>query len=73
MPLKQWLYFDAFECLPDEESEFGKQAAEKFEAKGNRYDGQTAVFGTAFQEALSKQRWFVVRHCYFSRLGSRSE
>lgn len=27
--------------------------------KNCRYDGQAAVFGWAFQEALAKQRWFI--------------
>lgn len=59
-PVKQWFYFDAFECLPDENSPFETLSSEKFRAKGHRYDGQAAVFGWDFQEALGKQNWFVV-------------
>ncbi|XP_035007429.1 ubiquitin-like modifier-activating enzyme 1 [Hippoglossus stenolepis] len=56
-PLQQWLYFDALECLPQEES----QPAERFfSAKGTRYDGQIAVFGSAFQEKLERQKYFLV-------------
>jgi ubiquitin-activating enzyme E1 len=28
--------------------------------RGSRYDGQAAVFGWPFQEALGRQRWFLV-------------
>uniref|UniRef100_A0A672I9D2 E1 ubiquitin-activating enzyme n=1 Tax=Salarias fasciatus TaxID=181472 RepID=A0A672I9D2_SALFA len=52
-PLQQWLYFDAFECLPE-----GKD--QQTESKGTRYDGQVAVFGSAFQEKLERQKYFLV-------------
>ncbi|KAG8007735.1 Ubiquitin-like modifier-activating enzyme 1 [Nibea albiflora] len=56
-PLQQWLYFDALECLPEEED----QPAEcSLPAKGTRYDGQVAVFGSAFQEKLERQKYFLV-------------
>ncbi|XP_068171349.1 ubiquitin-like modifier-activating enzyme 1 [Antennarius striatus] len=56
-PLKQWLYFDALECLPEEED----RATEfSHSAKGSRYDGQIAVFGSAFQEKLARQKYFLV-------------
>ncbi|XP_010731086.3 ubiquitin-like modifier-activating enzyme 1 [Larimichthys crocea] len=56
-PLKQWLYFDALECLPEE----GDQLAEgSLPAIGTRYDGQIAVFGSAFQEKLERQKYFLV-------------
>ena len=47
MPIKQWLYFDAIECLPAD-------AATKLTEAGckplnTRYDGQAAVFGHDFQ------------------------
>lgn len=29
--------------------------------KGTRYDGQLAVFGSAFQEKLEQQKYFLVR------------
>uniref|UniRef100_A0A3Q3XCH3 E1 ubiquitin-activating enzyme n=1 Tax=Mola mola TaxID=94237 RepID=A0A3Q3XCH3_MOLML len=55
-PLQQWLYFDALECLPEEED----QLAEHCFSRETRYDGQIAVFGSAFQEKLERQRYFLV-------------
>ncbi|XP_070758788.1 ubiquitin-like modifier-activating enzyme 1 [Enoplosus armatus] len=56
-PLQQWLYFDALECLPEEEDQLEECS---FSAKGTRYDGQIAVFGSTFQEKLEKQKYFLV-------------
>uniref|UniRef100_A0A8C4IK37 E1 ubiquitin-activating enzyme n=1 Tax=Dicentrarchus labrax TaxID=13489 RepID=A0A8C4IK37_DICLA len=56
MPLQQWLYFDAFECLPEVED----QLAECSRLEGTRYDGQIAVFGSAFQKKLERQKYFLV-------------
>ncbi|XP_073325275.1 ubiquitin-like modifier-activating enzyme 1 [Pagrus major] len=56
-PLQQWLYFDALECLPEEEDRLEEG---DFSAKGTRYDGQIAVFGSAFQEKLERQKYFLV-------------
>ncbi|XP_053172393.1 ubiquitin-like modifier-activating enzyme 1 [Scomber japonicus] len=56
-PLRQWLYFDALECLPEEE---GQQEECSFLGKGKRYDGQIAVFGSSFQEKLCRQKYFLV-------------
>ncbi|XP_062271382.1 ubiquitin-like modifier-activating enzyme 1 [Scomber scombrus] len=56
-PLRQWLYFDALECLPEEE---GQQEECFFLGKGKRYDGQIAVFGSSFQEKLCRQKYFLV-------------
>jgi len=58
MPIKQWLYFDAIECLPAD-------AATKLTESGckplnTRYDGQAAVFGHDFQAHVGKQKFFVV-------------
>uniref|UniRef100_A0A673XX41 E1 ubiquitin-activating enzyme n=1 Tax=Salmo trutta TaxID=8032 RepID=A0A673XX41_SALTR len=59
MPMKQWLYFDALECLPEEEG--GAMLTEEDCAPRNsRYDGQIAVFGIKLQEELAKQRYFLV-------------
>ncbi|XP_071350333.1 ubiquitin-like modifier-activating enzyme 1 [Trachinotus anak] len=57
MPLQQWLYFDALECLPQGESQLAESS---FSAKGTRYDGQIAVFGSEFQEKLERQKYFLV-------------
>ncbi|XP_070594990.1 ubiquitin-like modifier-activating enzyme 7 isoform X2 [Erythrolamprus reginae] len=55
-PLDQWLYFDAYECLPE-----GEQLTEKDCAPfGSRYDGQIAVFGADFQKRLGEQKYFLV-------------
>uniref|UniRef100_A0A7N6AUI7 E1 ubiquitin-activating enzyme n=1 Tax=Anabas testudineus TaxID=64144 RepID=A0A7N6AUI7_ANATE len=55
-PLQQWLYFDALECLPEEEH----QLTDGLFSRGTRYDGQIAVFGSAFQEKLERQKYFLV-------------
>lgn len=55
MPIRQWLYFDALECLPSD-----PLSEEDCQPTGSRYDGQIAVFGKAFQEKLGKQKYFVV-------------
>lgn len=60
-PLQQWLYIDALECLPEDADEGEGQLAEcSFSLKGTRYDGQIAVFGSAFQEMLGRQKYFLV-------------
>lgn len=56
-PLQQWLYFDALECLPEEEDQLAECS---FSASNTRYDGQIAVFGSAFQEKLERQKYFLV-------------
>ena len=38
-PLKQDFYFDALECLPEEEKDV---PAEKFQPRNSRYDGQVS-------------------------------
>uniref|UniRef100_A0A4W5PNG1 E1 ubiquitin-activating enzyme n=1 Tax=Hucho hucho TaxID=62062 RepID=A0A4W5PNG1_9TELE len=59
-PLQQWLYFDALECLPEDGGE-GEQLTESTcSPRGSRYDGQTAVFGSGFQERLGEQKYFLV-------------
>ena len=57
MPIKQWLYFDALECLPEDKSGLTE---EKCAPAGTRYDGQVAVFGKDFQEKMIKQKYFLV-------------
>ncbi|CAI5766995.1 ubiquitin-like modifier-activating enzyme 7 [Podarcis lilfordi] len=58
-PLDQWLYFDAYECLPEEEN-IVQLTEEDCAPRGSRYDGQIAVFGNTFQEWLGKLKYFVV-------------
>lgn len=57
MPIKQFFYFDALECLPKENEGLDEGSCKNM---GNRYDSQIAIFGKKFQEKLSAQRWFVV-------------
>lgn len=54
-PIFQFLYFDALECLP--ETPLPPAA---LQPRGNRYDGQVAVFGAEFQKKLANSRYFVV-------------
>ncbi|XP_077642346.1 ubiquitin-like modifier-activating enzyme 7 [Lonchura striata] len=58
LPLDQWLYFDALECLalPGAAQLTETDCA----ARGSRYDGQIAVFGANFQEKLGHQKYLVV-------------
>ncbi|MGH0129178.1 UNVERIFIED_CONTAM: hypothetical protein FKN15_037618 [Acipenser sinensis] len=58
MPIMQWLYFDALECLSEEEEVMLSE--EECAPRNCRYDGQIAVFGSKLQEKLSKQRYFLV-------------
>uniref|UniRef100_A0A8C1J1N7 E1 ubiquitin-activating enzyme n=1 Tax=Cyprinus carpio TaxID=7962 RepID=A0A8C1J1N7_CYPCA len=58
MPIMQWLYFDAVECLP--EAEDAVLTEEECAPRNCRYDSQIAVFGSKLQELLAKQRYFLV-------------
>ncbi|OWK02406.1 UBA7 [Cervus elaphus hippelaphus] len=58
MPLDQWLYFDALDCLPEDGDPFPNP--EDCAPRHCRYDGQTAVFGADFQEKLSHQHYLLV-------------
>uniref|UniRef100_A0A665UPE2 E1 ubiquitin-activating enzyme n=1 Tax=Echeneis naucrates TaxID=173247 RepID=A0A665UPE2_ECHNA len=58
MPIMQWLYFDALECLSEDEGEMLTE--EECAPRNSRYDGQIAVFGTKLQDMLAKQRYFLV-------------
>ncbi|KAM4663872.1 ubiquitin-like modifier-activating enzyme 1 isoform 1-T2 [Discoglossus pictus] len=59
MPVMQWLYFDALECLLEENAE-SALTEEKCRPRKSRYDGQIAVFGSDLQEKLGKQKYFLV-------------
>ncbi|XP_029466459.1 ubiquitin-like modifier-activating enzyme 1 [Rhinatrema bivittatum] len=59
MPIMQWLYFDALECLPEENKD-SLLTEEKCSLRNCRYDGQIAVFGSDLQEKLGKQKYFLV-------------
>ncbi|XP_039706393.1 ubiquitin-like modifier-activating enzyme 1 [Pteropus medius] len=57
MPIMQWLYFDALECLPEDKEAL---AEDKCLPCQNRYDGQVAVFGSDLQEKLGRQNYLLV-------------
>ncbi|XP_064632231.1 ubiquitin-like modifier-activating enzyme 1 isoform X2 [Lineus longissimus] len=57
-PINQWLYFDAFECLPDAEG--GALTEEDCKPLNSRYDSQIAVFGNDFQKKILGLKYFVV-------------
>ncbi|XP_069792676.1 ubiquitin-like modifier-activating enzyme 1 isoform X2 [Narcine bancroftii] len=59
LPLSQWMYFDALECLP-EASEEDLAQEETFQSRDCRYDGQIVIFGKDFQEKLKAQKYFLV-------------
>ncbi|KAK9503585.1 hypothetical protein O3M35_010114 [Rhynocoris fuscipes] len=54
-PIEQYLYFDAVECLPENDL-----PAEEYAVKNNRYDSQTVVFGHSLQKKLGALKYFVV-------------
>lgn len=59
MPLSQWLYYDALECLPENADEVLTE--ELCKPRNCRYDGQIAVFGENFQQILGDLKYFLVR------------
>lgn len=58
MPVKQWLYFDALECLPEDKDTALNE--ETCKLRNSRYDGQTSVFGNKFQDKLGNLKYFLV-------------
>ncbi|NP_001171842.1 ubiquitin-like modifier-activating enzyme 1 [Saccoglossus kowalevskii] len=56
-PIYQWMYFDALECLPENDD---PTTEAECQSENSRYDSQIAVFGKKFQEKLGKQKYFVV-------------
>lgn len=57
-PVKQFMYFDSLESLPNKE-DFPRDA-ETTKPQGTRYDGQIAVFGSKFQEEIANLKVFLV-------------
>lgn len=55
-PVKQWMYFDSLESLP----ESTQRSEELCAPSGSRYDGQIAVFGKEYQEKISNIKQFLV-------------
>ncbi|BAP70831.1 ubiquitin-activating enzyme E1 1 [Kluyveromyces marxianus] len=57
-PIKQYLYFDSIESLPD--SEQFPRNAETTKPINSRYDNQIAVFGLEFQKRIANLKVFLV-------------
>ena len=57
MPISQWLYFDALECLPEDLTSLTE---DNCQPTGSRYDSQIAIFGKEFQSKMEKLKYFVV-------------
>ena len=57
-PLKQWLYFDAEEALPNNGASL--LPTSETVSRGSRYDGQAAVLGWSLQERLLSLRYLLV-------------
>jgi ubiquitin-activating enzyme E1 len=53
-PVYQWMFFDAFDCLPDDYETCS------IVAKDIRYDGQVSIFGSEFQKKLGDLKSFIV-------------
>lgn len=57
-PIKQFVYFDSLESLPDEKEY--PRTPETTKPVGSRYDGQIAVFGADFQRTIANLKVFLV-------------
>ncbi|MCO5581805.1 hypothetical protein L7F22_035694 [Adiantum nelumboides] len=55
MPLHQWIYLDAVDCVPSE----SQNGIEKSPLQ-SRYDRQISLFGREFQHKLGSLQWLVV-------------
>ncbi|CAF3992829.1 unnamed protein product [Rotaria sordida] len=66
MPIRQFFYFDAIECLPENIFQLSNEITiesniiPKLPTKLSRYYSQEIVFGEDFQEKLGKSKYFVV-------------
>ncbi|KAL3853736.1 hypothetical protein ACJMK2_017251 [Sinanodonta woodiana] len=58
-PVFQYLYFDALECLPEENRD-SILTEEACKPRNSRYDGHIAVFGDEFQKKLGDLKYFLV-------------
>jgi ubiquitin-activating enzyme E1 len=60
-PLHQWLHFDAAEALPEAaDGASGLLPPEEVAPRGDRYDGQVAVFGRSMVDRLRSLKVFLV-------------
>lgn len=58
MPVMQYMYFDALECLAEEGAD--QIPEDQFQPINSRYDAQIAVFGQGFQRKMVCSKYFVV-------------
>ena len=58
-PVNQFLYFDALECLPEENLD-SVLTEDMCKPQNCRYDGQIAVFGNEFMKKMGKMKYFLV-------------
>jgi ubiquitin-activating enzyme E1 len=63
MPIRQFFYFDAIECLPENIFQPSNESnvVPNFPAKkSSRYYSQEIIFGEDFQKKLGQSKYFVV-------------
>lgn len=68
MPIRQFLYFDAIECLPEhlyKASDAPNTTSESIQSPGvptekSRYFSQEVIFGPDFQQRLGQAKYFIV-------------
>ncbi|CAF3985601.1 unnamed protein product [Rotaria sordida] len=66
MPIRQFLYFDAIECLPENvfhslnEGTSESNTRSNFPSKQSRYYSQEVVFGEDFQDKLGNAKYFLI-------------
>lgn len=53
-PINQWLYYDAFDCLPENYKMLNRTL------DNSRYDSQIMVFGNDLQQKLLSMKYFIV-------------
>lgn len=62
MPIRQYFYFDAIECLPEDVYQPSETAFNPtLPTNKSRYYSQEIVFGADFQEKICKSKYFVVK------------
>lgn len=68
MPIRQFLYFDAIECLPEDiytapdttVTTTSSPNYPQLPTEKSRYFSQEVVFGSDFQHQLGKAKYFIV-------------
>jgi len=62
MPIRQFFYFDAIECLPENVFQSSNEpvVVPDLPTKQTRYYSQEIIFGESFQKKLAESKYFVV-------------